>query len=280
MKKIIVPVDFSEHSEFALKAAAKFATKFNAEILALHMLEMTDVMLTASDGFVSEQAVFFIKLAEQKFETFLQKPYLENIKVTPIIKHFKVFSEVNDVAEKHDADVIIMGSHGANGFANFFVGSNTERVVRTANVPVLVIKNELKSIDFKLAAFACDFTEEAISTYLKAENLVKKLGCKLHLVHVNRPNDLFKTTSEIEKMIVNFFTKAKLNLSNMNSVHYVSDYTVEDGILNFSNKNNVDLLIIPTHGRKGLSHFFEGSIGEDIANHSTLPVVTFKISSF
>ena len=154
MKKIIVPVDFSEHSEYALKTAAKFAKKFNAEILALHMLEMTDVMLTASDGFQNEQAIFFYKLAEQKFEKFLEKEYLNNIKVTPIIKHFKVFSEVNDVAEKHDADLIIMGSQGASGVKEFFIGSNTERVVRNAEIPVLVVKNQLKDINFETVVFA------------------------------------------------------------------------------------------------------------------------------
>jgi nucleotide-binding universal stress UspA family protein len=63
----------------------------------------------------------------------------------------------------------------------------------------------------------------------------------------------------------------------MSDVHYISDYTVERGVINFSNTIGADLIAIPTHGRKGLSHFFEGSIGEDIANHSALPVITFKI---
>ncbi|WP_372756732.1 universal stress protein [Mariniflexile sp.] len=278
MKKIIVPVDFSEHSEYALKAAAKFAAKFKAEILALHMLEMTDAMLTASEGFSSEQAVFFVKLAEQRFEKFLKKDYLNNVKVTPIIKHFKVFSEVNDVAAKHDADLIIMGSQGTSGVAEFFIGSNTERVVRHADIPVLVLKDELKDVNFKTATFACSFTEESIPSYLKAEKLMQTLGCKLHLVHVNRPNDLFKSSDEMEKLAVNFFTKAKKNLNDMKSVHFVADYSVEDGILNFSKKIDTDLIIIATHGRKGLSNFFVGSIGEDVANHSNRPVLTFKIS--
>ena len=97
------------------------------------------------------------------------------------------------------------------------------------------------------------------------------------MVHVNLPNNSFKSSTEIEKTVINFFTKADRNLDRMNDVRYVSDYTVEEGILNFSNKIGADLIIMPTHGRKGLSNFFEGSIGEDIANHSTLPVMTFKI---
>ncbi|MBP0903357.1 universal stress protein [Mariniflexile gromovii] len=277
MKKIIVPIDFSEHSEFALKAAAKFATKFNSEILALHMLEMTDVMLTASEGFQTEQAVFFYKLAEQKFEKFLQKDYLKGVKVTPIIKHFKVFSEVNDVAEKHDADLIIMGSHGASGIMEIFVGSNTERVVRNSEVPVLVVKNELKGINFETVVFACDFSEESIKSYKKAVKMFEKINSKMYMVYVNLPNERFKSSVEIEKIVVNFFTKAERNLDKMDTVHYVSDYSVETGVINFALKVGADIIAIPTHGKKGLAHFFEGSIGEDVANHANLPVITFKI---
>ena len=277
MKKIIVPIDFSEHSEYALKTAAKLAKKNKAELLALHMLEMSDIMLTASDGLQHQKVVYFYKLAEQRFKKFLQKDYLKGLKVKPIVKHFKVFSEVNDVAEEHGADMIVMGSHGVSGSKEFFVGSNTERVVRNSNIPVLVVKNDLQNIDFETVVFACDFSKESIKPYLNAVKLFNKMKSKLYLVYVNLPNDRFRSTLEIENKAAGFFLKADGNLYRMEDVSYVSDYTAEEGILNFSMKVGADIIAIPTHGRKGLSHFFEGSIGEDIANHSALPVITFKI---
>ncbi|MFV9550289.1 universal stress protein [Algibacter sp. PT7-4] len=277
MKKIIIPIDFSEHSEYALKTAAKMAKQYNAELLALHMLEMSDIMLSASNGLQNQKTAYFLQLAQQRFEDFLKKDYLKNVKVTPIIKHFKVFSEVNDVAFKHDADLIVMGSHGTSGFKEFFIGSNTERVVRNANIPVLVVKNNVNDINFNVVAFACDFAEDTIKPYLNAVKMFNKANTKMYLVHVNLPNDRFKSSLEIEKKVVNFFTKAEKKLDKMKDVHYVSDYTVEEGLLNCANKIGADLIVVPTHGRKGLAHFFEGSIGEDVANHSTLPVMTFKI---
>ncbi|WP_299551623.1 universal stress protein [Seonamhaeicola sp.] len=276
MKKIIVPIDFSEHSEYALKAAAELAKKNDAELLALHMLEMSDIILTGA-GEEPQKVIYFLKLAEQKFEGFLEKDYLEGIKVTPIVKHFKVFSEVNEVAKKYEADLIVMGSHGVSGAKEFFVGSNTERVVRNAEIPVLVIKNDIAKVKFEIVVFACDFTEDSIESYLKASSMFSKMDSKMYLVNVNLPNDRFKSSDEIERDVVNFFTKAERNLDKMNDVHYVADYTVEDGILNSANKLGADLIVVPTHGRKGLAHFFQGSIGEDVANHSTLPVMTFKI---
>ena len=276
MQKIIVPIDFSEHSEYALKTAAKLAKKNRAELLALHMLEMSDIVLTAA-GEEPQRIIYFLKLAEQKFEDFLKKDYLKGLKVTPVVKHFKVFSEVNEIAKKYDVDLIVMGSHGASGIKELFVGSNTEKVVRNAEIPVLVVKNDLMEVDFDVVAFACDFSEDSIEPYLKAVNIFDKMGSKIYLVHVNLPNDRFKNSIEIEKQVVNFFAKADRNLDRMNDVYYVSDYTVEEGILNCANKIGADLIAMPTHGRKGLAHFFQGSIGEDVANHSTLPVMTFKI---
>ncbi|MCB0462919.1 MAG: universal stress protein [Flavobacteriaceae bacterium] len=279
MKKIIVPIDFSEHSEYALKTAAKLAKKYDAEVLALHMLEMSDSLLTENDneGEQYRKTVFFLKLAEQKFEAFLEKPYLQDVKLVPIIKHFKVFSEVNDVANKEHADLIIMGSHGTSGFKEFFVGSNTERVVRNADIPVLVVKHELENINFEKVLFATNFDDENIQPYLRASRLFEKLGSKPTLLYVNLPNEHFKSSIEIESKITEFLMAAHGNLDQRDNVAYHADYTVEQGILNYANKIEADLIAIPTHGRKGVTHFFAGSIGEDVANHSELPVITFKI---
>src|SRR5680860_643587 len=91
MKKIIVPIDFSEQSEFALEAAAQLADKHGAEIFALHMLELSDTLTNTDDAVQQQQAVLFLKAAEKRFHSFLDKPYLKGIKLTPIVKHFKVF---------------------------------------------------------------------------------------------------------------------------------------------------------------------------------------------
>ncbi len=277
MKKIIVPIDFSEHSEYALEAASNIARKYNSELIVLHMLELSNAILTAGSNALNEEAVFYLKLAEQKFETFLDKPYLEGIKVTSIVKHFKVWSEVNDIATEHDANLIVMGSHGASGIKEVLVGSNTEKVVRHSDIPVLVIKHNPILFDFENGVFASDFSDDAVAPYLKAKATFGTLGAKMHLVYVNSPDGNFRSSSEIDKRVADFLKKAEGDLSNLSNVHVVSDYSIEKGILNFANVIGADLIAVATHGRKGLAHFFEGSISEDLANHSTLPVMTFKI---
>ena len=277
MKKIIVPVDFSKHSEYAMEAASILAKKHGAEILALHMLEMSDALLTKADNEQNAKAIFFLKLAEQKFEDFLDKDYLKGVDVIPIVKHFKVFSEVNEVAKEHSVDLIVMGSHGASGLTEIFVGSNTERVVRHSSIPVLVVKNKPTKMDFKTVVFACDFSSEAVTAYINASKMFNSNTTSLLLLYVNLPGESFKSSTEMESTVKDFLFRADGNYDKLKDVNYVADVTVEKGILSFAKKVNADLVAIPTHGRTGLAHFFEGSISEDLANHANLPVMTFKI---
>ena len=69
---------------------------------------------------------------------------------------------------------------------------------------------------------------------------------------------------------------SSFNVSKVKT-HIYNESNVEKGILNFANSVNADLIGMSTHGRKGLSHFFNGSISEDLVNHANRPVVTFKI---
>lgn len=273
MKSIIVPVDFSEQSENALKVAATLAQKNNAELLVLHMLELSPAIMSESSFVALEQVVHLIKTGEDRFNEFLDKPYLKGLKITPIIKHYKVFHEVYEVAKKHEADLIVMGSHGTDGLQEIFIGSNTERVVRSSDIPVLVVKGAVEKFKVERFVFASDYLEESIPALKKALEIAKLFNAEILLVYINTPGDAFLSTEDAYARISKFLNLARLGLE----VEIYNDYTVEKGVLNYSETVAADLIGIPTHGRKGLSHFFMGSIGEDIANHSNVPVLTFKI---
>lgn len=275
MKKIIVPVDFSKHSENALKVAAKIAKKQDAEIITVHMMGLSDAVITKEGN--SMEGMFNLQLAQKRFEEFLDKDYLEDVTVHQTVKNYKVFSELDDVAKEHGANLIIMGSHGSSGISEVFVGSNTEKVVRTASVPVLVIKEE-GDFDIQKAIFACDYKLETVDVFKKTMDLFKALDLEIHLLYVNLPGEAYCSTAEIDQRITTFLINLKTDDKILpEDITIYSDYTVEKGIFNYAKKINADIIGIPTHGRRGLAHFFSGSISEDIVNHSKLPVVTVKI---
>jgi len=273
MKKIIVLTDFSDRSEFALKAAADLAKRHKVELLVVHMLELNQAILSSPDGMYIEQTVFLVKLAEKNLSEFLDKPYLKGITVTPVIKHYKVFSELDAIADEHSADLIVMGSNGASGLEEIFIGSNAERVVRNASIPVLVIKGEVDEFNIDRFVFACDFNDDNLPAFQKATEFSELLNAKMEVVFINTPNDEFMSNRDAYQKINKFLTKANAG----QQVEIYNDYSVEQGIINYGNTILADAIAIPTHGRKGIAHLFNGSIGEDVVNHSKIPVITFKI---
>ncbi|UWX54489.1 universal stress protein [Maribacter litopenaei] len=140
MKRILVPVDFSETSTHALEIAALIAKRQKAEIVVLHMLGLSEAVLTKNEIQEYEEAGYYMELAKKRFIPFLDKPYLKNIKIREIVQNYKIFKEFNTLAQEQKIDLIVMGSHGTSGISEVLVGSNTEKVVRTSNVPVLVVK--------------------------------------------------------------------------------------------------------------------------------------------
>lgn len=241
------------------------------------MLDIQEVNLSESPSYQQEKAVFFLKLAEKKISEFLQKGFLEDLEVVPLIKHYKIFSEVNQVAKEVNADLIVMGSHGVSGLKEFFMGSNTEKVIRFSEVPVFVVKKELKDTDFKDVVYATDFSEESIPAFKNMLKTLDVFNAKKHILYVNLPNENFKTSPEMDAIAHEFLIKAEGNTDRLINVNFVCERSIEKGILNFSNAVGADLITTATHGRTGLSHIFSGSISEDLSNHAALPIMTFKI---
>ncbi|UOB19015.1 universal stress protein [Abyssalbus ytuae] len=272
MKNILVPTDFSPQSEYALKAAAQLAKKYDAQIHLLHVLELPIHLASVDSGQIPE-ALFFLKLAHQRFEKFMDKPYLKGIKIHESVESQKMVDGIAHFVKSNDVDLIVMGSSGASGIKEMFIGSNTEKVVRNSDIPVLILKEEMKNAEINNFVYACDFETTSYNSYKKAVEFADDFDAEMHLLFVNTPNQ-FTTTNESEMRMSEFVGKLKPKNYSLN---IYNDDTIEQGILNFSRSINADMIGVSTHGRRGLNHFFNGSIGEDVANHAIRPVITFKI---
>ncbi len=275
MKNILVPTDFSDQAEKALKVAAQLARKFDGEIFLLHMLELPLQLIDPVQGNSHNlpEAIFFMKLAHQRFTKLMAKPYLKGIKVHETVEFHRAFDGIMEISKEKKIDLIVMGSHGASGFKEMFIGSNTEKVVRHSKIPVLVIKSEITAFEIENFVFATDGNIEHQDTLYRAAKFANTIGATLHLLFVNTPNNFM--TSEDARIQLDEFIKGK-KFKNY-QIHIYNDISVEKGILNFAAKMDAGLIGISTHGRKGIAHFFNGSISEDLVNHANRPVVTFKI---
>lgn len=277
MKRILVPVDFSKYSEYALEVAAKIAKEQNSEIVVVHMMGLKEPILTHDEEREVFNALSYMQITKERFEKFLNKPYLEGIKVIDTVHNDKNFSELDEIARDRGAELIVMGSHGLSGMKDIFVGSNTEKVVRTSEIPVLVIKSRIEDFKVKKAIFACDFKDDYLKSFQKTRKFLKKLNIEPKPLFINVP-ERFMSSREMEAIASEFLLNAGIEDPVIyDQVEFYNDYTLESGIYNYSDEKNVDLIVIPTHGRKGLAHFFYGSVGENVANNAKIPVLTVKI---
>lgn len=274
MKKILVPTDFSDHAYYALKVASQIAKKNGGEIILLHMLELPHQAGDAiGSGHDLPEIMLFKNSAINKLEDLMDDPALDGVQVSEIIQFELAFDGIMKVSSKNDVDLIVMGSHGASGFKEMFIGSNAEKVVRNSEVPVLIIKKEVGEFNVDKFVFASDFTDEIKKPFNKVVDFANKFGAELELVMINTPSS-FKPTKLAQEIMDKFTANFTINKFSTN---IYNDVNIETGILNFSNHINADLIGVCTHGRKGIAHFFNGSISEDLVNHALRPVVTFKI---
>lgn len=276
MKDIIIPIDFSVYSEYALKLAAKLAKKHKASLTLIHMLELPS-SYSEHDSEYAKNLVFMIKFAEKRMEEFIQKEYLEGVLVSVIIKHFTLFTEIGIVAEKNNSSLIVMGSHGKDYHSESYLGSNTEKVVKNSKIPVLVIKQDLPSLDFTKTVYVSDFKQESVDAYKKAKTFFSLIGVQPKLLFINKPGGGFVSTKEMQLRFNNFLLAADGNLDNFNQFVNYDDYTVVGGVNSYIEDYNTNLLSIATHGRSNISKFFHKSASLDLANETTLPVLTVLI---
>lgn len=276
MKRILVPIDFSDQAKHASKVAASIAKKTNSEIILLHMFDIPPDTIDPAGGsnlHGGAQNIYYMRGIHREFEKFMNLPFFKGVKVVESVRFHKAFEGVIEESKEKDVDLIVMGSSGSSGLKEMLVGSNTEKVVRLSHIPVLVVKQEVENFEVNNMVYATDLSKTSKKSFQNIIDYAQLFDAKLHLLYVNTIHNFVSTRVLNEKIAA--FTK-DFNLDNY-SVNVYSDITIEEGILNFSSEINADVIAINTHNRSGLYQLFSDNIGKDLANHSLKPVMTFKI---
>lgn len=283
MIKVLVPFDFSKTANYALNFATGLASKYsNMEIVVLHIIEtpVATGMGTMGGGLESvpdfQNQIYFMELIETRKRQMaeIDAKYEGSIfNLTTKVVLGSVFKSISETVSNQDPDLIIMGSKGASGLEEVMIGSNTEKVVRTATCPVVTIKAETDVAKMKKVVFASDFrdSEEKVANRIKRMQSV--FDAQFYFVIVNTPGN-FETTRESMNRIRTFVQKH--HFENIKAEVYNS-LSEESGIIEFADDIDADLIAMTTHGRTGLLHLITGSIAEDVVNHSKRPVWTYRV---
>lgn len=185
------------------------------------------------------------------------------------------FAGISKEIVEAQADIVIMGSKGSSGLEEVLIGSNTEKVVRHSNCPVITIKGKVEPDAIKKIVFASDFNNVPGDVVKRLKKLVETIDAELHLVKINTPSMFENTRTSMEKIndFINDFNFGATSSSVYNST------SEEDGILEFAEDISADMIAMATHGRTGFLHLLSGSIAEDVVNAAKRPVWTMKAKS-
>ena len=140
-KKILVPVDFSPCSERALQYALAFAGQFNASLVLLQVVEAFPIDYLVGFESSRQSNDWLIEQSRKRLKQLTRKLTATGaISGEPIVNFGKPFQEIVQVAKDQGADLIVIATHGYTGLKYIQLGSTTERVVRHAPCPVLVVR--------------------------------------------------------------------------------------------------------------------------------------------
>jgi len=276
MKKILVPCDFSESSIQAYEFALNLAEKAHAEVFVLKVIDLPFMYETSfgpTPEYVDPSTLKYLEEdAINKFES-IKSRFARKDKVTFNILRGSVTFMLQRYAEDNKIDLIVMGTRGASGWKEYWIGSNTEKVVRYSPVPVLAIRKSFDLSKIKNIVFPTTLHLDQNELISRVKELQFFFSATLHLLLVNTPGNMLRTKEEMDLM--EEFAR-HYNLSHY-TLNTRNDFSEQDGIINFTHEIKADMIAMGTHGRRGLAHLFMGSVTEDVVNHVDCPIWTFSV---
>ena len=271
MKTIIVPTDFSPIATNAMNFAADMAVNINASLMLLHIsqvpVSMTDVpvvMVSAEELRKSSEA----KLQETKDA--LTHITSGKIKVYTEARLGDVSDELEDVCKLIQPFAVIMGTRGTTGVERVLFGSTTLTAIRHLKWPVIVVPpGKEYGTGIKKIGFACDFDKVVESTPIQfIKKMVKEFGAELHVLNVDYESRRFKPETPEESLMLHTL------LEDLDpNYHFINHVDIEDGINEFVEENNIDLLITIPKKHKLLDSLFKQSSTKQLVTQSHVPVM-------
>lgn len=283
MKTILVPTDFSKHAHWALLMAGKIARRSGSRVLLLHVVEHPIAHSFPVEGEPEadkngEDEVLAGKLIEKGRDQLSEAAGMladQGIEARAILRMGNPFHGIRTEILEREADLVIMGASGHSIFQDLVQGSNNDKVVRYAKCPVLTVHEEPVDEMFSDIVYATSLGEGERNFGYVVKRMQDLFHSTVHLVRINTPMN-FQPDHIVKPALVRFANSAMLENYTLN---LASDWNEEKGIINFASGINASLICMATHGCRGLSNLFMGSIAEDVVNHTTKPVLTFVVSN-
>jgi nucleotide-binding universal stress UspA family protein len=297
IKKIIWATDGSQESEKALDYAKYIAGKSGAEIVGVHVVPMPVQVLfdnmSESKAEIRKWRLRIENNAAKKFDEVKEELQKTGIKFDGVILKGVPSDKIKEFAQRRKADLIVMGKHGHGFFESMIAGSETVKVLKSSHVPVLSVKSTNKKSEFKNILVPIDMSEQSDSALTYALSIAQLTGAKITVIFVLRLDmyaqdlpagalervieqsikSLKKRASQLKKRFESKRGASKNIKMETEVIHGMSEAVT---ISQYAAKNNIDLIVIHTHGRTGISRFLLGSVTERVISAAQCSVIAMR----
>lgn len=273
MKNILVPTDFSVYAKYAFNLAIQLSISEKCKLHIFHSADLPEPWLSLPEDerrkdAVNSQKAHNINVLLDELKSLCKE---HKIDYRTVVAGKNLVEQLKLYVAQEQIDLLVMGSHGVSGKQEYFIGSNTQKVIRTIHRPVLIIKEELKELSFKKVVFASGFEAREQESFRRFLNFVKNYNPEVHLLAINT-SSFFSQPSMILYDAMDDFKELTKPL--ICKKHFYNDISVEAGIRHFAESIDADLIAISYRFRHPIKRMFQGSNVELLINHSRVPVLT------
>lgn len=268
MKTIIVPIDFSDFSISALDYVAFYANVYSANVQMVYVQTKQ-----ASRYGISDRKEY--EIAEEKFEELLKKfkdKFHEKCVFSYIIKKGRIFEEVANQVESYQDSMVICTTHGESGWSDFFIGSNTYKIIEGTIRPVISIGNPKFCVPPKIIVMPIDFTKETREKVPIVASIAKRFDAEVHILKVT------SSTSEGIHNSLKLYAKQVSKYFDEHEIKHRRSLIVGDNItdvtLEYAKTVEADLIAIMTEQVKAWTNLLIGSYAHQMLNNSPIPVLS------
>ncbi|HTA26484.1 MAG TPA: universal stress protein [Bacteroidia bacterium] len=275
IKNILIPTDFSETANLAVAHGANMAHLFNAKMFLLHSVEpFTAINAPGEPALVMEAENMYNDGVAQLKKVASEITQKYNVDITTITVNGKPAAAISEAVKDNNIDIIVMGTHGASGFEEFFIGSNTHKVVNLATCPVISIQATSKNVGFSNIVAPISNSTHSRQKINNIIELASKYNSTVHLLgllETNDPVDAKKFDIKLES-VENMLKKANIKFTKK----LVHGHNPAVEAMKFSEEVNGDLIVIMTDHESDLTGMFLGTVAKQIVNHSKIPVMSIR----
>ncbi|MGB4844434.1 MAG: universal stress protein [Ferruginibacter sp.] len=276
IKNILAATDFSELAANAIEVAIAECKRQQA---ALHILHVVENRLMIAPPEANMASVYVLPQMEGDGNEKLNKLAASikdrhNIIVKTYLEFGNPADAIRDKAIELKCDLIVLGTHGASGFRNLFIGSTAYNVIKNTTIPVLTIPGKIKIKDFKKILFPIRAANGIMEKYGFIKPVIKKNEAELIILGLSLSTEIFDIDDRKTELL-------KLGQSlGLNSTAFKSTFHVcknyAKKVLEISRKEKADLIVINATLDYTWNQFFIGPYAQQIINHAKVPVLSIR----